>query len=100
MKLYWPGAVYLTKENRLDRAFTYDAVDTLAETRQAIETWKDWYKFDVRKAWVDVYDHGVKTETIHISHKDGTILSTESHEPEPESNQKGESHETAVFHLR
>ena len=90
MKLYWPGAVYLTKENRLERAFTYDAANTLAEARQTIETWKDWYKFDVRKCWVDVYDHGVKTETIHISHKDGTILSTESHEPEPESNTKGE----------
>ena len=99
MKLYWPCAVYL-KENRLERAFTYDAMNSLAEARQQIETWKDWYKFDVRKAWVDVYDHGVKTETIHISHKDGSILSTESHEPKPESNAKEESHESAVLHLR
>lgn len=99
MKLYWPCGIYL-KENRLDRLFTYDAVNTLAEARQTIETWKDWYKFDVRKCWVDVYEHGIKTETIHISHKDGSILSTESHEPEPQSNAKDETHETAVLHLR
>ena len=99
MKLYWPCGIYL-KENRLDRLFTYDVVNTLAEARQTIETWKDWYKFDVRKCWVDVYEHGIKTETIHISPKDGSILSTESHEPEPESNAKEETHETAVLHLR
>lgn len=99
MKLYWPCGIYL-KENRLDRLFTYDAVNTLAEARQTIETWKDWYKFDVRKCWVDVYEHGIKTETIHISPKDGSILSTESHKPEPESNAKEEPHEAAVLHLR
>lgn len=99
MKQYWPGAVYL-KNDRLERAFTYDAMNTLADARQQIETWKDWYKFDVRKCWVDVYEHGIKTETIHISPKDGSILSTESHKPEPESNAKEETHETAVLHLR
>lgn len=99
MKQYWPGAAYL-KNDRLDRLFAYDAVNTLAEARQTIETWKDWYKFDIRKCWVDVYEHGIKTETIHISPKDGSIFSTESHEPEPESNAKEEPHETAVLHLR
>ncbi len=89
MKLYWPCGIYL-KGNRLDRLFTYDAVNTLADARQTIETWKDWYKFDVRKAWVDVYEDNIKIETIHISHKDGSILSTESHEPEPETNDKEE----------
>ena len=97
MKLYWPCGIYL-KENRLGRLFTYDAENTLAEARQTIETWKDWYKFDVRKCWVDVYEHGIKTETIHISPKDGSILSTESHEPEPESNAKEETNEAAVLH--
>lgn len=90
MKQYWPCGIYL-KENRLERAFTYDSMLSLAEARQQIETWKSWYKFDVRKCWVDVYEHGVKTETIHISPKDGSILSTESHEPELESNVKEES---------
>lgn len=91
MKLYWPCAVYL-KENCLERAFTYDSTLSLGDARNQIELWKDWYKFDIRKAWVDVYEDNIKIETIHINPKDGSILSTES-------DCKEENRENSVLHF-
>lgn len=79
MKLYWPCAVYL-KNDRLERAFTYDAMNTLADALQTIETWKDWYKFDIRKAWVDVYERSVLLQKVHIGLNNGQILHVEDYQ--------------------
>ena len=64
MKLYWTCGTRLTEDGRKEPVSTYDAAMSLGEARQQIELWKDWYHFNIIEAHIDVYDHGVKIESI------------------------------------
>lgn len=82
MKLYWPCAVCLTAEGNEEPVSTYDAALSLAEARQQIERWKDWYHYNIIRCWVDEYEKSVKLRTIHIHPVIGTIINIEMHKKE------------------
>ena len=75
MKQYWPCAKYRDQDGQIKPLFTYDSTLDLARARQTIENWKNWYKYDVRQSWVDVYESGAKVERIWLN-KDGSIRKT------------------------
>lgn len=75
MKQYWPCAKYRTNNGEIKTLFTYDSMLDFAKARGIIEDWKNWYKYDVRKAWVDVYESGAKVERIYLN-ADGSIRKT------------------------
>lgn len=74
MKLFWPCAKHLMEDGRIESLCTYDSCLDLAHARKVIADWRDWYKYDIRKAWIDVYESGKKIEVIHINPKTDEII--------------------------
>lgn len=66
MLLYWPCGKRKTAYGDTEPISTYGATVSLADARQQIELWKDWYKFDIVESWIDVYNRGEKVNTIYV----------------------------------
>ena len=56
MKLYWPCGVYLDDWKEEQTLFTCDSCLTLDKAFKQIRLWRDWYRYNITRAWVDVYD--------------------------------------------
>lgn len=76
MKLYWPCGTRLT-ESGPEPVTTYDAVMTLGDARKQIAMWRDWYKFHLTEAHIDVYEKTNKTQIIYIDPETDAIIRTE-----------------------
>lgn len=82
MKLYWPSAEYEDANGNLQRLSTYDGCLDMASARKVIADWKNYWKYDLRIAWVDVYERSVLLQTAHIGVNNGRILLTENYQKE------------------
>ena len=79
MKQYWPCAIRLTEEGNEERVSTYDSCFRLEQARNQIELWKSWYKYNINRCWVDVYENTTKQITLHIDPVNSAIACTEIH---------------------
>ena len=73
MTMYWPCASVATADGT-QQISTYDSCINLAQARQQIALWRDWYKYDIQNAWVTVYERGKKLNTIQIDPKTDEII--------------------------
>ena len=64
MKYYHPMAKTDEEDTTLNTLFTYYPCDSLKGAEKTIFMWANNNKFHIVKAWIDVYEHGVKTRTI------------------------------------
>jgi len=68
MVLYWPCAEYKDEHHEeLQRLFTYDSVLSKKKALDQIYFWRDVYKFNIVRAWIDITDGDSKeTEEVPI----------------------------------
>lgn len=70
MKLYWACGRYIDSNGREDSLFTYNASMSEAEARGVIKFWAEECEFNIIRAWIDVYENGIKVDTINCSSED------------------------------
>lgn len=67
MLFYWPCAVY--KDEKYDepqKLFIYNPVTTRDKALKQIFFWRDVYKFDITRAWIDITDGNGFKETEEV----------------------------------
>ena len=65
MKTYWPCAIRKTSDGTEYTISTYDSCFSLEEAQKMFNLWRDYYKYNIVKFWVDVYEDGVKRGKIY-----------------------------------
>lgn len=61
MKAYWPCA-----ETTTTPLWTYDSALTINKCMDAFKCWKNDYGYTLTKAWIDVYEDGIRIERIDV----------------------------------
>jgi len=74
MKLYWACAKYRDENGKIQTLSTYDSALDMSLARKTIADWKRYWKYDLRKAWIDIYERSVKLQRVYIDVNNGQIL--------------------------
>lgn len=80
MKLYWPCAEYEDANRNPQTLSTYDGCLDMASARKVIADWKSYWKYNLVKAWVDVYERSVLLQKVHVGVNNGQILLVEDYQ--------------------
>ena len=68
-KEYHPMAEYLSDKGTTETLFVTDSCLNLETAKRAHKVWKDGYKLNLTKAWIDVFVGGNLVETITVDPK-------------------------------
>jgi len=63
---YWPCAILIKKDGTEEQISTYDSFGTEEEARKQFDVWKNGYKFELGRCWIELYYHGIYTASKTI----------------------------------
>ena len=63
---YWPCAIKINDDGTEEQISTYESALTEEEAKAQFHIWKDRYKYNLKKCWIDLHENDLRVASKQV----------------------------------